>query len=301
MKEYYPERETIPTAWLVAPKFQPDFIWSPDEQGWQVTNIGRESIDKYCETGDGNKPAVICLETGEVFTFRQIKEASDRLAGALIAAGVKVGERLALRYASRPAAIIAATAAWKAGAVVVPIPTQARRSEIEFYLKDTDARWVIVLNEGDLYSELEAVLPATGVKGVIIGEKSPGMAGESLEALIEQGNASLAELNNLIVTAGYKVAPGEVEQVLLTHPQVREAAVTGIADPLRGQVVAAFIVVKEGEGDDVLAHELQEWCKRHLAPYKYPRKVFFCNALPRDPVGKVQIRTLVHSVTRVEQ
>jgi 2-aminobenzoate-CoA ligase len=106
----------------------------------------------------------------------------------------------------------------------------------------------------------------------------------------------LGRLNNLVVTAGYKVAPGEVEQALLQHPAVREVAVVGLPDALREQVVAAFVVPALGEGDERLAEELQAWCKERLAPYKYPRRVFFRASLPRDPVGKVQVRQLADSV-----
>lgn len=125
MKEHYPARATVPQDWLVPPELQPDFFWERDEQTRSEHNVGRESIDHWCERGYGEKPAVVWMTTGEVVTFQELKEKSDRLAGALIELGVEVGDRLALRYSSQPAAIIAAVAAWKAGAAVVPIPASA--------------------------------------------------------------------------------------------------------------------------------------------------------------------------------
>jgi 2-aminobenzoate-CoA ligase len=110
----------------------------------------------------------------------------------------------------------------------------------------------------------------------------------------ETGNAAyLGRTDFIISTAGYKVAPVEVEQVLARHPAVREVAVVGAPDPIRQEVVAAFVAVKPGHSaDDALRLELQELVKRELSPYKYPRRVEFIEALPRDPVGKVQPRVL---------
>jgi 2-aminobenzoate-CoA ligase len=106
----------------------------------------------------------------------------------------------------------------------------------------------------------------------------------------ESGNASyLGRTDFLISTAGYKVAPGEVEAVLTDHPAVREAAVVGAPDPLRVEIVMAFVALDESaEASDELARELQQLVKQRLAPYKYPRRIQFIDALPRDPVGKVQ-------------
>jgi 2-aminobenzoate-CoA ligase len=110
----------------------------------------------------------------------------------------------------------------------------------------------------------------------------------------ETGNAAyLGRTDFIISTAGYKVAPVEVEEVLARHPAVREVAVIGAPDPTRQEVVAAFVAVKPGYvGDDTLRLDLQELVKRELSPYKYPRRVEFIDALPRDPVGKVQPRAL---------
>jgi 2-aminobenzoate-CoA ligase len=110
----------------------------------------------------------------------------------------------------------------------------------------------------------------------------------------EDGNVTyLGRSDYLISTAGYKVAPVEVETVLASHPAVREVAVVGLPDPIRQQVVCAFVAVTDGVvADDNLKHELQDTVKRQLAPYKYPRVVEFVDKLPRDSVGKVIQRAL---------
>jgi 2-aminobenzoate-CoA ligase len=110
----------------------------------------------------------------------------------------------------------------------------------------------------------------------------------------ETGNATyLGRSDYLISTAGFKVAPAEVEAVLGRHPAVAEVAVVGAPDPMRQEVVMAFVVVREGirAGED-LANQLREAVKRSLSPYKYPRRVEFVDRLPRDGVGKVQVAIL---------
>jgi 2-aminobenzoate-CoA ligase len=91
----------------------------------------------------------------------------------------------------------------------------------------------------------------------------------------------------MIVSAGYNIAGPEVEDVLLTHPAVAECGVVGAPDAERGQVVMAFVVLRQ-PASDTLAAELQHWVKQHLAPYKYPRKLRFVEALPRTENAKLQ-------------
>jgi 2-aminobenzoate-CoA ligase len=111
----------------------------------------------------------------------------------------------------------------------------------------------------------------------------------------KNGNAAyLGRSDFMISTAGYKVAPVEVEEVLARHPAVREVAVVGAPDPIRQEIVVAFVAVKPGHAADAqLRQDLQDLVKRELSPYKYPRRVEFIDALPRDPVGKVQPRVLM--------
>jgi acetyl-CoA synthetase len=94
--------------------------------------------------------------------------------------------------------------------------------------------------------------------------------------------------DDLILSAGYRIGPFEVESALLTHPAVAEAAAVATPDPERGAVVRAIVVLRDGEPSDELARELQEHCKRIAAPYKFPRIVEFADELPRTESGKLK-------------
>ena len=93
----------------------------------------------------------------------------------------------------------------------------------------------------------------------------------------------------MIISAGYRIGPFEVESALVAHPAVAEAAAVAAPDEVRGQVVRAVVVLQPGfEPGDVLAGELQEHVKAQTAPYKYPRIVDFAEALPKTPSGKIR-------------
>jgi acetyl-CoA synthetase/medium-chain acyl-CoA synthetase len=95
--------------------------------------------------------------------------------------------------------------------------------------------------------------------------------------------------DDLIISAGYRIGPFEVESALLEHAAVLESAAVASPDPIRGHVVKAFIKLRPGvEPSDQLAHELQEHVKRVTAPYKYPREIEFTDDLPRTVSGKIR-------------
>ena len=98
-----------------------------------------------------------------------------------------------------------------------------------------------------------------------------------------------ARNDDLIVSSGYNISPFEVETALLEHDAVAECAVVATPDEDRGHVVKAFVVLGEGtRGDAALVEALQSHVKAQIAPYKYPRRIEFLDALPRTPTGKVQ-------------
>ncbi|MDX2000145.1 MAG: AMP-binding protein [Thermoanaerobaculia bacterium] len=98
-----------------------------------------------------------------------------------------------------------------------------------------------------------------------------------------------ARTDDMIISAGYNIAGPEVEDVLLAHPAVAECGVVGLPDEERGQVVAAFVVLRpDHEAGPERTRELQEWVKARIAPYKYPRVVFYRQTLPRTLTGKLQ-------------
>ena len=99
----------------------------------------------------------------------------------------------------------------------------------------------------------------------------------------------VGRIDDLIKSSGYRIGPFEIESVLMELPYALECAVTGVPDPVRGQVVKASIVlVKDKEGTEELKKEIQEYVKEHTAPYKYPRIVEFLVELPKTTSGKVR-------------
>jgi acetyl-CoA synthetase/medium-chain acyl-CoA synthetase len=95
--------------------------------------------------------------------------------------------------------------------------------------------------------------------------------------------------DDVIISAGYRIGPFEVESALLEHPAVLESAVVASPDPVRGEIVKAFVVLRPGRAPgDELARELQEHVKRVTAPYKYPRAVEFVDGLPKTVSGKIR-------------
>src|SRR6266568_2613219 len=95
--------------------------------------------------------------------------------------------------------------------------------------------------------------------------------------------------DDVIISAGYRIGPFEVESALIEHPAVAEAAAVASPDALRGAIVKAFVVLAPGhEGSDALATELQEHVKRVTAPYKYPREIEFVTDLPKTISGKIR-------------
>jgi len=95
--------------------------------------------------------------------------------------------------------------------------------------------------------------------------------------------------DDVIISAGYRIGPFEVESALVSHPAVVEAAAVAAPDPDRGDIVHAFVVLTEGrEGSDALVRELQEHVQRVTAPYKYPRAIDFVATLPKTVSGKIR-------------
>lgn len=94
--------------------------------------------------------------------------------------------------------------------------------------------------------------------------------------------------DDVITTAGYRVGPGEIEECLMKHPAVALAAAVGIPDPLRTEVIKAFIVLKPTNApSEGLATEIQEFVKRQLAAHEYPRLLEFVDTLPMTATGKI--------------
>lgn len=97
--------------------------------------------------------------------------------------------------------------------------------------------------------------------------------------------------DDVIISAGWTMSAVEIEDAILKHPQVREAAAIGVPDPLRGQVVKAFVVT-DRPADVSFEHEIQDVVRQRLSHHEYPRLVSFVTELPKTPAGKVNRKVL---------
>jgi long-chain acyl-CoA synthetase len=98
---------------------------------------------------------------------------------------------------------------------------------------------------------------------------------------------------DLIIRGGFNIYPREVEETLYGHPKIAEAAVVGMKDPLMGEDVLAFVVLRSGE--QATEAEIAAFCESRLARFKCPKQVRFLDALPKSPIGKIlrkELRTL---------
>lgn len=95
--------------------------------------------------------------------------------------------------------------------------------------------------------------------------------------------------DDIILSAGYRIGPFEVESALMKHPDVAEAAVVGKPDELRGEAIKAYVALKPGAtASETLAEELKAFVKKHLAAHQAPREIEFVAQLPKTPSGKIQ-------------
>nr|WP_315989120.1 AMP-binding protein [Desulforamulus aquiferis] len=104
--------------------------------------------------------------------------------------------------------------------------------------------------------------------------------------------------DDMIKCSGYRIGPFEIESVLNTHPAVRESAIIAHPDEIRGQIVCAVILLRDGyTPSEALTKELQSHVKQNTAPYKYPRKIIYVPELPKTTSGKIIRRKLRNIIT----
>lgn len=103
--------------------------------------------------------------------------------------------------------------------------------------------------------------------------------------------------DDIIITAGYRVGPTDVENTVLEHDAVAESAAVGVPDEVRGHTIKSYVVLKEGiEGSDEIAQQIKDLVRKRLSAHAYPREVEFVTALPKTPSGKIQ-RFLLRSLS----
>ena len=99
----------------------------------------------------------------------------------------------------------------------------------------------------------------------------------------------MARDDDVIIMAGYRIGPFDVESIIATHPDVQECAVVAVPDAMKGEVIEAFVVLRDKVDDeDAVADELKQRVRDNLAAYAYPRSVHFVDSLPKTPSGKIQ-------------
>ena len=124
------------------------------------------------------------------------------------------------------------------------------------------------------------------------GEGEPWVHTGDLAYMDEEGYIFIVDRKkDMLKTSGYQVWPREIEEVLATHPAVKEASVAGVPDTVKGEVPHAWVVLKEGA--TATEEEIRTYCRQQLAPYKVPARVNFRADLPKTMVGKVLRRALV--------
>ena len=106
----------------------------------------------------------------------------------------------------------------------------------------------------------------------------------------DEGNyRSVGRVDDLISSGGHRIGPGEIEECLIRHPAVSIAAVIGVPDAVRGEIVKAFVVTAPGAaGSPELVAELQQLVRTRLAPYEMPRAIEFVDELPLTVTGKIR-------------
>ena len=128
-----------------------------------------------------------------------------------------------------------------------------------------------------------------------LNQATPALAGgyyrtgDSVEFEPDGSVSFIGRSDDVITSSGYRIGPFDVESALIEHPAVIEAAVIGVPDPERTEVVKAFVILGKGhQGSDALAEELRAHVKRRLSAHAYPKLIDFVAELPKTPSGKIQ-------------
>jgi 2-aminobenzoate-CoA ligase len=199
MKDNYSLGESIPAGFLVPPDAQPDY---PDATQAGLTlapgpvNVGYQLADAQVAAGRGDSIAAIHADSGETYTFGRLASQSSRLAAGLVRYGIRPGDRIAYYTPNDPCALIVMLGIWKAGAVLVPIPANTRKKEIEFYIEDTQARLAFVHARAEVVQELVDIAGASQLEKIFTFGENPGKPlAPSWEALLDADEKFCADVS----------------------------------------------------------------------------------------------------------
>jgi long-chain acyl-CoA synthetase len=183
----------------------------------------------------------------------------------------------------------------KAGSIGVPLP-------------DTDARIVDLDSGVDVTAGEAGELLVRGPQVMLGYWKRPAETAQALQdgwfrtgdiaRMEDDGYFTIIDRSkDLINTAGFKVWPREVEETLYLHPAVKMAAVVGVPDAYRGEMVKAYVVLRDGQATSPSADAIIDFCRQRLTPYKAPRAVEFRTELPMTTTGKLLRRELRREIS----
>jgi acyl-coenzyme A synthetase/AMP-(fatty) acid ligase len=255
---------------------------------WRIPsqfNIGVDVCDKHVARGDGDNVALYLEgnagQTRQV-SFAELKQLSDRFANALTGLGIRPGDRVALILPQCLEAAVCHLAVYKIGAIALPLAKLFGPDAVPYRLANSGSRLVVTDNSHmDMMRDIVSDLPA--LERLLNIDQDAGIKDEDGYLWFK------GRKDDVISSAGHRIGPGEVEDSLLKHPAVANAAVIGAPDALRGQIVKAFIVLASGYmGSQALVQDIQDSVKSRLAAYEYPRAIEFIDELPMTTTGKVR-------------
>ncbi|HYP29663.1 MAG TPA: long-chain fatty acid--CoA ligase [Blastocatellia bacterium] len=213
----------------------------------------------------------------------EVIEQFERLSGAMLYEGYGMTETSALAHTT------ATLAKRKPGSIGFPVPdTDCKIVDLE-----TGEREAAVGEEGELVLRGPQVMKGywRNAEETAAALRDGWLFTGDVARMDEDGYFYIVQRKkDMIIVSGFNVYPNEVEEVIFTHPAVKEAAVIGVADDYRGEAVKAFIVLKEGR--EASEEDIFEFCSARLARYKVPSLVEFAGSLPKSGVGKVLRREL---------
>ncbi|MBI2710469.1 MAG: long-chain fatty acid--CoA ligase [Actinobacteria bacterium] len=233
------------------------------------------------------------LPPGTFATVRMAASGAARLAPEVAARvherfGLDLAEGYGLTEASPVVTSSAGISPHKVGSIGVPLPG------VEVRLVDADGEDVLIGDEGEIW------VRGPNVFGGYWNDRRATAAALTPDGWLRTGDIAVVDddgyvflvdrAKDLIIVSGFNVYPAEVEEVLVDHPGIEQAAVVGVSHPYSGEAVKAYVVAAPGasiEEDDVIAFAAQ-----HLARYKCPEKVMFVDEIPHGLAGKVLRRAL---------
>ena len=259
-------------------RYHPNYF--PGVPAMYANLVNREDIKKY------DLSSVRRCLSGAAALPVEILRRFEKLTGATLVEGYGLTEASPVTHAN-------------------PLDDKSKRKEgsIGFTLPDTEARIVDIESGKDLQVGEAGELLIRGpqvMKGywnrtteTRLALRDGWLHTGDIAKVDSEGYFYIVERwKDMIDVSGFKAWPREIEEVLYEHPAVREVSVIGVPDPVKGEVVKAFVVLQPNRRSEIKGTELQEFCRKKLASYKVPREIEFVNELPKSLIGKVLRRVL---------